>query len=263
VGDLVLAVRNPLGPAAHGDPLNAVASAPHDERLLRAETLLGHVFARRERLAEALTHRSVLGEGTTRAARARPSNERLEFLGDRVLGLLMAEWLAERFPAEAEGELGRRLAHLVAAPTLAAIARENGVASLLSVAEGEARAGVRARDNVLADALEALLGALFLDAGLAPARAVVRRFWHAAIEAQGAPPKDAKTALQEWAQARGLGLPAYTLIGSLGPPHAPVFRIAARIGEAAAEGQGTTRRAAEQEAAAALLATLAAAGARP
>lgn len=187
----------------------------------------------------------------------------MEFLGDRVLGLLMAEWLTERFPAEAEGALGPRLAHLVAAPMLAAIARENGVAALLSVAEGESRAGVRARDNVLADALEALLAALYLDAGLAPARAVVHRFWERAIAAQATPPTNPKSALQEWAMARGLGLPDYTLIGSSGPPHAPVFRIRARAGEAEAEGQGSTRRGAEQEAASSLLARLASAGAKP
>ncbi len=168
----------------------------------------------------------------------------------------MAEWLAERFPAEAEGALGRRLAHLVAAPALAAIARENGVAEVLAVAAGEARAGVRARDNVLADALEALLAALYLDAGLDPARAVVRRFWEAAIAAQAAPPKDAKTSLQEWAQARGLGLPSYTLAASSGPAHAPSFRVRVEIGAETAEGNGTTRRGAEQDAAARLLARL-------
>ncbi len=208
-------------------------------------------------LAEALTHRSVLGEGAQRARRARLSNERLEFLGDRVLGLLMAEWLAERFPAEAEGALGRRLAHLVAAPALAAIAREQGLAALLAVAEGEARAGVRKRDNVLADALEALLGALYLDGGLGPARDAVRRFWEGAIAAQPAPPKDAKTALQEWAQARGLGLPAYALASSSGPSHAPSFRVRVRAGEAQAQGEGSTRRGAEQDAAARLLEKLA------
>jgi ribonuclease III len=217
--------------------------------------LLGHRFARPELLVEALTHRSVLGEGPNQA-RGHLSNERLEFLGDRVLGLLTAEWLAERFPAEAEGALGRRLAHLVAAPVLAAIARENGVAELLCVAEGEARAGVRARDNVLADALEALLAAVYLDAGLDPARAVVRRFWGDAIAAQAAPPKDPKTALQEWAQARGLGLPGYVLASRTGPSHAPSFRMRVEIGTETAEGHGTTRRGAEQEAAARLLARL-------
>lgn len=207
-------------------------------------------------LTEALTHRSVLGEGSPRSRGRRLSNERLEFLGDRVLGLLMAEWLAERFPAEAEGDLGRRLAHLVAAPTLAAIARENGVADLLSVAEGEARAGVRARDNVLADALEALLAALYLDAGLGPARDLVRRFWSGAIAAHLVPPKDAKTALQEWAQRRGLGLPSYALAASSGPRHAPTFRVLVRAGEAEAHGEGTTRRGAEQDAATRLLGRL-------
>ena len=248
-----MAVRDSLEPVVHGDPLSAA-----QERLRRAEALLEHEFARRELLAEALTHRSVLGEGPSRARRGRLSNERLEFLGDRVLGLAMAEWLVERFPDEAEGALGRRLGHLVAAPMLAAIARGNGIAELLALAEGEARAGVGTLDNVLADALEALLGALYLDAGLAPARAVVRRFWEAAVASQAAPPKDAKTALQEWAQARGLGLPRYALEGSAGPAHAPSFRIRVCAGAAAEEGEGRTRRGAEQDAAARLLARLAA-----
>ncbi|MDE2335371.1 MAG: ribonuclease III [Rhodospirillales bacterium] len=237
--------------------MTATHAAGAGERLWQAEALLGHRFAQPELLAEALTHRSVLGEGPQRAARARLSNERLEFLGDRVLGLLVAEWLAERFPAEAEGALGRRLAHLVAAPTLAAIARDNQVSELLAVAEGEARAGVRARDNVLADALEALLGALFLDGGLDVARRAVRRLWAGAIAVHAAPPKDAKTALQEWAQARGLGLPVYTLTASTGPAHAPLFRVRARAGQTEAEGQGTTRRGAEQDAATQLLERLA------
>lgn len=220
--------------------------------------MLGHVFSRPELLAQALTHSSVLGEAPKPGhARARASNERLEFLGDRVLGLLMAEWLAEHFPKEAEGALGRRLGHLVAAPTLAAIGRENGVADFLEIAPGESRAGVRVRDNAVADALEALLGALYLDAGLAPARALVRRWWARAVAADRAPPKDAKTALQEWAQAQGLGLPSYVLAASSGPSHAPLFRVRVTAGDAQAEGEGRTRRGAEQDAAAKLLAEVA------
>jgi ribonuclease-3 len=159
------------------------------------ETLLGHSFQRPDLLREALTHRSALRA----RARGKGSNERLEFIGDRVLGLLMAEWLAERFPAEQEGELGRRLAQLVSQPVLAGVAEEIGLAEALSVAPGEARAGVRQRATVLADALEAALGALYLDGGLEPARAFVRRAWNGAMIAQTAPPKDAKTTLQEWA----------------------------------------------------------------
>ena len=130
-------------------------------------TLLGHDFARPELLREALTHRSALRP----RAKGLGSNERLEFIGDRVLGLVMAEWLAERFPVEQEGELGRRLAWLVSQPVLAVVAEEIGLAEALSVAPGEARAGVRQRATGLADALEASLGALYLDGGLDKARA--------------------------------------------------------------------------------------------
>ena len=153
------------------------------------------------------------------------SNERLEFVGDRVLGLLIAEWLAERFPREQEGELGRRLAQLVSQPVLAGVAEAIGLGAALSVAPGEARAGVKRRATVLADGMEAALGALYLDGGLDKARAFVRRAWDDAMMAQSAPPKDAKTGLQEWTQARGLPLPAYTVVSRAGPPHAPVFVI--------------------------------------
>ena len=169
------------------------------------ETLLGHSFARPDLLREALTHRSALRA----RARGQGSNERLEFLGDRVLGLVMAEWLAERFPTEQEGELGRRLAHLVSQPVLAQVAEASGLADVLAVAPGEARAGVKQRATVLADALEAALGALFIDGGLAPARAFIRRAWDQAMVAQVAPPKDAKTRLQEWAHRHGFDLPRY------------------------------------------------------
>src|ERR1700738_3878856 len=129
----------------------------------RFKAILGHVFQRPAVLAEALTHRSA----TQGKGRARASNERLEFIGDRVLGLAMAEWLAERFPREQEGELGRRLASLGSPP-------------------------------VLADAREAALGALYMDGGLDVARDFVRRAWNEAMVLQAEPPKDAKTALQEW-----------------------------------------------------------------
>src|ERR1700722_19315353 len=166
------------------------------------EAILGHVFHRPDLLAEALTHRSaVQGKG-----RARPSNERLEFIGDRVLGLAMAEWLAERFPREQEGELGRRLAYLMSQPVLASVAETVGLAAALSVSPGEAKAGVAKRATVLADALEAALGALYLDGGLGVARDFVRHAWNDAMTGQTDPPKDAKTALQEWAQKRAMDL---------------------------------------------------------
>lgn len=213
------------------------------------EALLGHRFARPDLLKEALTHRSAV-----RRRRGGPaSNERLEFMGDRVLGLLVAEWLVERFPDEQEGELGRRLALLVSQPVLASIAEAIGLGAALDVSPGEAKAGVKQRATVLADALEAALGALFLDGGLERARVFVRRAWQNAMTAQPEPPKDAKTELQEWAQARGLDLPAYEIAQRLGPPHAPAFTVTVSVGGRSGSGTAGSKRAAEQLAAEALL----------
>jgi ribonuclease-3 len=211
------------------------------------EAVLGHGFKRPDLLKEALTHRSAA------QGRGHASNERLEFIGDRVLGLIMAEWLAERFPREQEGELGRRLAFLVSQPVLAGVAETAGVEASLSVSPGEAKAGVAKRATVLADALEATLGALYLDGGLDAARNFVRRAWNDAMTVQADPPKDAKTALQEWAQKRGLELPAYEITGRSGPPHAPEFTVTVTVGANDALGIAGNRRAAEQAAAEALL----------
>jgi ribonuclease III len=218
------------------------------------QAILGHTFNRPELLAEALTHRSA-AQG--RGRRQMASNERLEFIGDRVLGLAMAEWLAERFPREQEGELGRRLAHLVSQPVLAGVAENIGLATALSVSPGEARAGVARRATVLADALEAALGALYLDGGLGVARDFVRKAWHEAMITQAQPPKDAKTSLQEWAQKRGMDLPAYAITDRSGPPHNPAFTVTVTVGTTEAQGSAGNRRAAEQAAAEALLLQLA------
>ena len=209
------------------------------------DAILGYRFTRSDLPREALTHRSALqGKRPGHA-----SNERLEFIGDRVLGLLIAEWLAERFPEEQEGDLGRRLAALVSQPALVQVAEAIGLGEALSVAPGEARAGVKRRATVLADALEAALGAIYLDGGLEPAREFVRRSWSAAMTAQGAPPKDAKTKLQEWAQKRGLDLPDYTVSAQSGPPHAPVFEVTVSVGSWRGVGTAGSKRAAEQLAA--------------
>ncbi len=185
------------------------------------------------------------------------SNERLEFIGDRVLGLLIAEWLIARFPKEREGALGPRLAYLVSRPSLAAIADAIGLPALLSVAPGEVKRGIRNRATVLADALEALIGALYLDGGLEAARAFIHQSFGPAMAAQeAAPPKDAKTALQEWALKRSVVLPEYRLVDRSGPAHAPEFVIEARVGEAVAQGRAASKRAAETAAALALLAAL-------
>jgi ribonuclease III len=217
------------------------------------ETILGHVFQRPALLKEALTHRSAAqGHG----GKGQGSNERLEFIGDRVLGLTMAEWLAERFPREQEGELGRRLAYLVSQPVLASVAEKVGLAVALSVSPGEARAGVTRRATVLADALEAALGALYLDGGLDAARSFVRRAWNDAMIAQADPPKDAKTALQEWVQARSLELPQYVVASRVGPSHAPKFVVTVAVDGLSGSGTAGSKRAAEQLAAQELLRVL-------
>ena len=212
------------------------------------ETILGHTFTRPELPREAMTHRSASsGKGS------KGSNERLEFIGDRVLGLIVAEWLAERFPDEQEGELGRRLAHLVSQPVLAMIAEEIGLATVLSVSTGEAKAGVKQRATVLADALEAALGAVYLDAGLGPARGFIHRAWGRAMVEQAEPPKDPKSALQEWAHKRTRGSPAYAVTNRSGPPHAPEFTVTVTVGDFSGVGVAGSKQAAEQAAAAALL----------
>jgi ribonuclease-3 len=247
-----MAVRDPLVAPVQGHHLSTPGQPVATDA---AEAILGHEFARKALLREALTHRSAAhpqrgrGKGTG-------SNERLEFVGDRVLGLLIAEWLAERFPREQEGELGRRLAHLVSQPVLAVIAEETGLPAALAISPGESRAGVRRRATVLADAVEAAIGALFLDGGIEPARAFIRRAWEGAMSAQAAPPKDAKTALQEWAQGRGQPLPAYRVASREGPPHAPVFVIAVTVAGQTGTGTAGTKRAAEQDAATDLLGKL-------
>ena len=220
-----------------------------------AETILGHRFARPDLLREALTHRSASSGGTRRTP-AIASNERLEFIGDRVLGLLVAEWLAERFPGEQEGALGRRLALLVSQPVLAEIAEAEGLSAVLNVSVGETRAGVRKLATVLADATEAMIGALYLDGGIAVARDFVRRAFLSAMEGQKRPPKDAKTALQEWAQRRGLPLPVYVVVTRDGPPHAPNFAISVTVANQTAQGVAGTKRAAEMMAAVDLLGKL-------
>lgn len=214
---------------------------------------IGHRFADPGLLREALTHRSA-SRGT------RGSNERLEFLGDRVLGLLVAEWLIERHANENEGDLGKRLASLVARPTLAAVAARIALAEHLIVPESETRAGVRARSTVMADAVEAVIAALYLDGGLPAARAFVRTHFAELVETVGPPPMPAKTRLQEWLAARGSGLPRYRVADATGPAHAPSFTVAVEAEGAAAEAQGRTKRAAEEEAAARLLAMLEARG---
>lgn len=224
-----------------------------------AEAILGHAFADPGLLAEALTHRSAAhGNRTLRRheRRGAGSNERLEFIGDRVLGLVVAEWLIERFPDEQEGELGRRYAHLVSRPVLAGIAEQLGMAPVLAIAPNEARAGVGLLANTLADAMEAAIGAVYLDAGLDPARRLVRAAWAAAIDSQLKPPKDPKTTLQEWLMGRGRALPVYEVADRTGPSHAPEFIVTVSAGPHTGKGAAGSKREAERLAAADLLGKL-------
>ena len=245
-----MAVRDPLVAAVHGCALRLADPF---------ESILGHEFTRPELLREALTHRSAAHSGSRpKGGRVKGagSNERLEFVGDRVLGLLIAEWLSERFPDEQEGGLGRRLGHLVSQPVLAEVAEQIGLGAALDVAPGEVRAGVKRQATVLADALEAALGAMFLDAGLEPARRFIRRAFAEVMETQSAPPKDSKTGLQEWAQGRGLPLPRYLVASRAGPSHAPVFVVTVTVAGRTGSGTAGSKRSAEQLAASDLLGQL-------
>ncbi len=251
-----MAGRDPLGPPP---ALGALTEAPpSSDARANIESLLGRPFARPELLREALTHRSAANvtRSRTEARSGAGSNERLEFIGDRVLGLLIAEWLIERFPQEQEGELGRRLAYLVSRPVLAGMAEDVGIGAALDVAAHEARAGVHRAASVLADAIEAVLGAAYLDCGLEAPRRFVRAVWAKAMTAQTLPPKDPKTELQEWLLARGLPLPGYTLDSADGPPHAPRFVIRVLACGKTGFGAAGNKRAAESLAAAELLAQL-------
>ena len=223
------------------------------------EAALGHAFASPGLLAEAVTHPSLAGLARTgNGPKPGLAYERLEFLGDRVLGLLVAEWLLERFPLEREGELARRHTLLVKRETLAAVARAIGIGDHLRLSPGERDSGGRANLTILGDACEAVIGALYLDGGLAPARAFVRRAWVGHLEGGGRlPAQDGKTRLQEWAQGQGKPLPVYEIVRRSGPAHEPEFEVAVAVaGHPPAHGTGRSRRAAETTAAQALLALL-------
>jgi ribonuclease-3 len=230
-------------------------SAPAPDPIGDLAARLPHRFARPDLLLHALTHRSAADP----RKQMLDSNERLEFVGDRVLALLMAEWLAERFPAEREGDLGKRLAALVAQDALAKVAAALGLAPALRIPPNEERSGVRNRASVLSDAVEAILGAIYLDGGLQPARELVRREWAPLLEASARPPVSPKTRLQEWSLGRALGLPEYMLVSTTGPSHSPIFVVRVLAAGQEADGTGESKRAAEQAAAERLLAQLGAA----
>ncbi|MGO4551957.1 ribonuclease III [Lysobacter sp. 2RAF19] len=210
--------------------------------------LPGYDFVDPGLLAQALTHRSA----------APLHNERLEFLGDSLVNLFVAEALYKRWPRADEGTLTRARAELVRESALASIARTLDLGAYLVLGPGEMKSGGHRRDSILADAVEAIVGAIHLDAGFEACRAAVLPWFEAAIDALPPPNKigkDAKTRLQEWLQGRGKPLPVYRLVSESGDEHAKIFRVACAVAEPAVEceGEGTSRRAAEQLAAEAVL----------
>ena len=222
--------------------------------------IIGYEFGRRELIEEALTHPSALVPEARRRRRRPPVRrgyERLEFLGDRVLGLVVADCLWRRFEGEPEGDLTRRHTHLVRREALARVADTIGLGRHLVLSRGEAAAGAAANPGILADACEALIAAIYLDGGFEAASTFVRRFWEPLIDEMEEPPRDPKTALQEWAQARGLALPAYDLMATSGPDHAPLFTVRARVvGADPTTATASSKRSAEANAAAMLLGRL-------
>ena len=214
------------------------------------ETALGYAFRDAELLRVALTHRSFSNE------RGEKDNyERLEFLGDSVLGLVAARWLYDRHPEQAEGELAKWKSFLVSAPALARFAKSIDLGRELHLGVGEARSGGSAKSSILADAVEAIFGAVYLDGGLGAASEIVGRFLEQAFEERSRLLRaDAKTRLQELAQARGWGLPDYRVTGESGPDHRKRFRVECSVeGELMGAAVGRSKKAAEQAAAAAAL----------
>lgn len=217
---------------------------PNTEELL---SKLGYRFEKPELLEQALTHVSAPKAGGQ-------SYQRLEFLGDRVLGLVIAEMLYKTFPSAPEGELSRRLAELVRRESCAEVAIAWDVGPYLKLGAGEAHSGERKNQTILADVCEAIIGAVFLDGGYEAAKGLVERSFRELVAAPRRPLRDPKSALQEWAQGRGLPPPTYTIAEQTGPDHAPKFRVMVKVKGTESEfGLGSSKRIAEQAAARSLL----------
>ncbi|MCX7566772.1 ribonuclease III [Sulfitobacter sp. F26169L] len=218
---------------------------------LRAfEERLGYKFQTPKLLNEAVTHASM-------STPNRDDNQRLEFLGDRVLGLVMAEALLQLDTKASEGQLAPRFNALVRKEACADVAREIDIGAVLRLGRSEMLSGGRRKQALLGDAMEAVIAAVYIDGGFDAARALILRLWGARTTSVKDDARDAKTSLQEWAQARGLEPPEYVLTKRSGPDHAPVFTIAARLSTGqTAHATGSAKRAAEQDAAAMLLAQL-------
>lgn len=212
------------------------------------EKTIGHRFKNRDLLERSLTHISVSGGNRAN------SYQRLEFLGDHVLGLVISDMLFQAFPKADEGELSRRLADLVRREACAEVARTIELGESIRLGSSESNAGGRSRTAILADVCEALVGAVYLDGGYPAAEKLVERLWGERMRTPARPLRDSKTILQEWAQARGLPTPVYREVERTGPHHSPVFRIEVELpNKEPAEGSGRSKRSAEQAAAEALL----------
>ena len=215
----------------------------------RLQESLGYTFINSDLLVRALTHASA-----TKSVQREGTYQRLEFLGDRVLGLVIADMLDEHFPDAPEGELSRRLARLVSGETCVEVAAEMQLEKFVRVNNSVQKSSGRATAGVLADACEAVLGAVYRDGGLAAARPVIERYWRPRLETMSGPLRDAKTELQEWAHRRGFDTPVYTETLRSGPDHAPEFEIEVSVGSAEpGRARGRSKREAEHEAAAQIL----------
>jgi ribonuclease-3 len=211
---------------------------------------IGHAFRQPDLLLQAVTHASL-------SSPTRPDNQRLEFLGDRVLGLVMAEALLAADPSAAEGQLAPRFNALVRKETCADVAREVGLGDVLKLGRSEMMSGGRRKEALLGDALEALVAAIYLDSGFDAAKVVILRLWGGRIGAVEQDARDAKTSLQEWAQARGMAPPIYSEASREGPDHQPVFTVQVQLENGEIEvARAGAKRLAEQQAARALLARM-------
>lgn len=220
--------------------------------IAQLEEHLGYVFKNEGLRLRALTHASHAA-GQARASLG--DNERLEFIGDRVLGLAVADLLYRSYAEEKEGALAKRLTALVQQAALVQVAQAIDLSPHVHLSAAERKSGMK--DAVLADAVEAMIGAIYVDGGYAAAFAVVEKLWTPLLSTQTVPPEEAKTRLQEWAQARGLPLPQYDVTGQEGPPHAPLFTVQVSVkGAPAVSATAASKRAAEKAAAAQLLAMI-------
>lgn len=212
-----------------------------DKDFTALEKQIGHNFKDRLLLVTALTHSS---------AGAKYNYERLEFLGDRVLGLVIANLLYKRFPEEAEGDLAKRLAALVQGSFLAGRAHDLSLGQYVEFSEAEALSGGADNENILADVFESLIGALYLDSGLDACETLIEGLWNDKLDVMKEPPQHPKTRLQEWAQSKGLPLPSYKIVDQQGPDHAPIFVTELSIeGYEKVAAQGKSRQQAEKNAA--------------